>query len=173
MASDSSSLSNSSYDTSSTSPISLKASLAQKVASLQPPSSQIERPVTPEIRNALKDSASEGASSVSTSPMSVDSQTLKHGSKRTASGAVKPPMNMMESTSVVEYSRHTTPKLDASRARSSSRAAEVGILFRLLCEEAISIKLPCFTSCRSVFYSEEPRKPPLRKANNVPRYLLN
>lgn len=132
LSSDSSSLSNASYDTSSTSPVSLKATLAQPVATaLQPPIS-LERPVTPEIRNVLKDSASEGASSVSTSPMSVGSQTLKQGSKRTASGAVKPPG--VDSTGVVDYGRHTAEAFDAGRARSSSRAAEVGTLFHTLLE---------------------------------------
>lgn len=129
LASDSSSLSNSSYDTSSTSPASLKASLAQRVATLQPPPSRTARPATPEIRNVLRDSASEGASSVSTSPMSVGSQTLKQGSKRTASGAVKPPVE--GSTSVVDYARHTAETPGPVRTRSSSRAAEVGTSFTL------------------------------------------
>jgi hypothetical protein len=138
LASDSSSLSNFSYDTSSTSPISLKASLAQNVASLQPPTSQIERPVTPEVRNVLKDSASEGTSSVSTSPMSVGSHALKQGSKRTASGAVKAPV--VESTGVVDYARHTAEKFDVGRVRSSSRAAEVGTLFMFLLSSLEKVK---------------------------------
>jgi hypothetical protein len=58
LVSDSSSLSSSSFDTASTSPISLKAPLAQKGPSLLPPSYQIERPITPEVRNALKDGES-------------------------------------------------------------------------------------------------------------------
>lgn len=124
LASDSSSLSSSSQDTSSTSPISLKAHPVQKVASLQPPPSQIVRPVTPEVRNAIRDSSSERVSSVSTSPVSVGSQSLKQGSKRTASGAVKPPT--VDNKSAVDYSGHLPQKQDADRPRSSSRAAEVG-----------------------------------------------
>ncbi|KAE9970887.1 hypothetical protein EG328_005986 [Venturia inaequalis] len=124
LSSDSSSLSNASDDTSSTSPVSLKATLELPVATaLQPPISHIERPITPETRNVLKDSASEGTSSVSTSPLSAGSQTLKQGSKRTASGAVKPPR--ADSTNVVDYQRHTVEGLDSGRARSSSRAAEI------------------------------------------------
>lgn len=137
LQSDSSSLSNASYDTSSTSPVSLKATLAHPVATtLQTPTSHIERPETPEIRNVLKDSASEGASSVSTSPLSVGSQTLKQGSKRTASGAVKPPS--VDITGAVDHGRHTSESVDAGRARSSSRAAEVGTPFHILLREANS-----------------------------------
>lgn len=130
-SSDSSSLSDASYNTSSTSPVSLKATLGQAVATaLEPPLSHVQRPTTPETQNALKDSVSEGASSLSTSPISVGSQTLKQGSKRTASGAVKPPR--ADSTDVVDYGRHTVENPDSGRSRSSSRAAEVGTLFHTL-----------------------------------------
>ncbi|TID26395.1 hypothetical protein E6O75_ATG00888 [Venturia nashicola] len=122
--SDSSSLSNASYDTASTSPVSLKATLVQPVATaLQAPNSHIEPPITLETRAVLNHNASENASSVSTSPMSVASQTLKQGSKRTASGAVKPPR--VDSTDMVDDGRHTVETLDSGRARSSSRAAEI------------------------------------------------
>jgi len=123
LASDSSSLSNASFDTSSTSPISLKAPLVQNSSYLPTPL-QIARPTTPEVRNALRDGSSEVVSSDSTSPMSMDSQQLKQGSKRTASGAVKGPA--VGSGSLSEHPGQSSHLEGAGRARSSSRAAEVG-----------------------------------------------
>jgi hypothetical protein len=83
--------------------------------------------------------------------MSVNAHALKQGSKRTASGAVKAPV--MESTGVVDYVRHTAEKFDVGRARSSSRAAEVGTLLIFLRVSLGRVKFAsqCAKGARHVF----------------------
>jgi hypothetical protein len=121
LPSDSSSLSNASLpSTESTSPHSLHhKSFSQTVNGAQ----RFQRPVTPEAHNASK-SGFDGAHSSSTSPISVDSPHLKHGSKRTASGAVKLTPNA-PATSGPRYYYHQPDPSSLGRAKNPNRIAEV------------------------------------------------
>lgn len=73
------------------------------------------RPLTPEVSTG--DKADSQTTSQSTSPMSVDSLGLKHGSKRTASGSVKP--------SAGAYLQAYPDSRSWSTERTSKRISEV------------------------------------------------
>jgi hypothetical protein len=107
----------------STSPHSLHGPFTQTV-------NRVPRPLTPDVHH-VSNSGSESAPSNSVSPMAVDSAHLKHGSKRTASGAVKPTMNAPLSNSPPYYQQQ--PNASAfSRERNPTRIAEVRRLIILV-----------------------------------------
>jgi hypothetical protein len=103
----------------STSPHSLHGPFTQTV-------NRVQRPLTPDIHHVSK-SSSDGAQSNSVSPTAVDAQHLKHGSKRTASGAVKSTTNAYLSNSPPYHQQQ--PNLSAfGGERNPIRIAEVSFL---------------------------------------------
>jgi len=132
LASDSSDLSNISIpDTESTSPVSLYAPFNQRTQEIH--LQQAQRPLTPEVRNS-EHGGSEPGTSNSASPVSVDSQHLKQGSKRMASGAVKPSVVGVFSGPL--YS-HAADSNSLGKGRNPSRVTEVGqTLYSVHCRPA-------------------------------------
>lgn len=118
LTSDSSNVSNVSLpDTAeSTSPLSLNGPFSQGLNEAQLEAAR--RPLTPDIRHGSHTGGSDGTASISVSPSSVDSSHLKQGSKRTASGAVKPsvhglatgPLYTPQSRNSDSYGRERNPR---------------------------------------------------------------